>query len=242
MTAETVEVAFPAGRRLRVLAHRAVMHNFAEHERAYLERLAAALCPGMVVYDIGAEEGEFSAFAASIVGGEGVHLFEPVPAIWPNIRALWGANGLAGPGGCWPGFLADSTRGASVSRVARGWPRESEGPIRDVSGFAVIHQRPELPSVSLDDYMRLSGTAPDVLMLDVEGAEVLVIAGASEVLRTVRPLVFLSLHPPEFLAEYTLNGAPCTRDMLWTMLNDAGYIAEHIETDHEEHWQFTPRL
>jgi len=241
MSVETVEVQFPAGRRLRVLAHRAVMHNFAEHERATLERLASAVRPGMVVYDVGAEEGEFSAFAASMVGGEGVHLFEPVPAIWPNIRAVWEANGFAGPGGCWPGFLADRASGHSVSRVVRGWPRESEGPIRDVSGFAVVHQRPDLPSLSLDDYARLSGTTPDVIMMDVEGAEVLVIAGASEVLRTSRPLVFLSLHPTEFLAEYRLDGAPCTQEMLWTMLDDAGYVAEHIETDHEAHWLFTPR-
>lgn len=240
---ESVEVTFPGGQKLRVLAHRAKAHDFATWEASYIERLVAELRPGMVVYDIGAEEGEFSALAAKIVGGGKVHLFEPVPEIWPNIRTVFGENDI-GPGGCFVGFVGARSAGVR-GLVLNSWPNAAEGPIRKHSGFAVIHERPDLPTITVDDYATASGTEPDVLMIDVEGAEVRTLLGARETLARARPLVFVSIHPPGFLCQYgetRAEGAPRDeQEHVFRLMSETGYVGEFLGHDHESHWLFTPR-
>jgi FkbM family methyltransferase len=53
----------------------------------------------------------------------------------------------------------------------------------------------EVRSVSLDDFVFTEGHhAPDVITIDVEGAEVLVLSGALRIMREHRLVVFLSTH------------------------------------------------
>jgi FkbM family methyltransferase len=49
--------------------------------------------------------------------------------------------------------------------------------------------------VTLDAFCGRLGLAPEVIKIDVEGAEIGVLRGGREVLRRFRPLVFLSVHP-----------------------------------------------
>lgn len=51
------------------------------------------------------------------------------------------------------------------------------------------------PQVRLDDFCRERGITPDVVKIDVEGAELAVLRGAARVLRAASPKIFLSLHP-----------------------------------------------
>lgn len=259
MTPETTEVEWPLKHRIRVLAHRAKEHDFSAWEREYLEALLRVLKPGMVVYDIGAEEAEFSALAGSVVGSGFVHLFEPVPEVWPNIQAIMDANELD-PGGCFAGFVGARTM-APHSHDWRKmveqteyvvpkalWPKCSQGPIREFSGFAVEVERPDIPSVSLDDYAAATGAWPDVLMIDVEGAEVQVLKGAMNVLREARPLVFCSVHPPVFFEKFGGNqfGQPelvpgeghDQQEYVFRIMSEAGYHARFLGWDHEAHWLF----
>lgn len=200
--ASSVEVAFPAGRRLRVLSHRAASHDFAELERANLEALAEVLRPGMVVFDVGSEHGDFAAFAANIVGPRLVHCFEPTPRHWPSIRATFEANGFE-PGGCWPGFVADANRPGWREHLREGWPAVADlDPLVAETHHSVVTERPDLPAITIDAYAVITGVAPSVITIDVEGAEVLVLEGARGILRDVRPIVQVSIHPPDFLARF----------------------------------------
>ena len=49
--------------------------------------------------------------------------------------------------------------------------------------------------VSLDDFCAGRGLAPEVVKIDVEGAEIGVLRGARKTLARHRPLIFLSVHP-----------------------------------------------
>ena len=51
------------------------------------------------------------------------------------------------------------------------------------------------PQITLDGFCAEQGLAPDVVKIDVEGAEIDVLRGAAETLKRHRPLVFLSVHP-----------------------------------------------
>lgn len=234
---ETTAVRFPAGRTVRILNHRvgANASSPANFEREYLEVLAETLKPGMVVFDVGAEQGEFSAFAAGIVSGENVHLFEPSQTVWANIKAVWKANDLAGPGGCWPGFVADEPSVRREDAVGPGWPSVADGPLQLDGRFAWIAECPDLPSTTIDRYVERRGVAPSVVMIDVEGAEVLVFRGMRKTLTDHRPIVFASIHPADFLAHLDTKEAE-----LFNIAADAGYRASFISSDHEKHMVFYP--
>ena len=49
--------------------------------------------------------------------------------------------------------------------------------------------------ITVDSYVKQNNLKPDVIKIDVEGAEELVFLGASNVLENFKPLIFLSIHP-----------------------------------------------
>jgi FkbM family methyltransferase len=223
-------VDFPAGRQVVVLDHRARRHDFATWEECYIEVLVAHLRPGLVVFDVGAEEGEFTALAAGIVGGPNVHIMEPATWIWPNIKAVWDAN-LADqpPGGCWAGFIADAS---TVLPSGFGWPMQTQGPIRTESEFCFLGERPDIPSLTIDDYARIRGIWPDLIMMDVEGAEPKVFRGAAAAIAR-GCVVFASIHEAHLLARHggSLEG-------IQALMGVHGYQGELLGIDHEQHWMW----
>lgn len=53
-----------------------------------------------------------------------------------------------------------------------------------------------VPTVTLDEIAETMNLAPDVLKIDVEGAEMEVFRGGEKLLRRARPTIFLSTHSP----------------------------------------------
>ena len=51
-------------------------------------------------------------------------------------------------------------------------------------------------TLRLDDYCTEHGLAPSAVKIDVEGAEMSVLAGAAQTLARHRPTIFLSTHGP----------------------------------------------
>jgi FkbM family methyltransferase len=221
-------IDFPAARRLAVLDHRAHRHDFKTWEECYIKVLVPHLRPGLVVFDVGAEEGEFTALAASIVGGPNVHIMEPAPWIWPNIKAVWDANlPDQPPGGCWAGFMADVS---TVLPSAFGWPMQTQNPIRTESEFCHLGERPDIPSLTIDDYARIRGIWPDVIMMDVEGAEPKVFRGAVAAIAR-GSTVFASIHEADLLARH--GGS---LEDIQALMGVHGYQGELLGIDHEQHW------
>lgn len=211
-----------------------VVHHGWEAER--LDSMHARLRPGDVVYDVGAEEGDLPALWAS--WGCQVVLFEPNARVWPNIRFIFEANGLPVPLACWAGFAAErSGVGTKPTEVSwRTWPRCADGPVIGDHGFLNLCERPDVGRLALDDaagFMRIP--PPDAITIDVEGAELRVLRGASELLLHRRPLVWVSIHP-EFMDEM-YGDHPAD---LHAYMAEHGYEGQHLATDHEQHWLFRP--
>lgn len=249
MTSATQTVTMPNDMPIRVLAHRAAAHDFGTWEAEAIRAISAELISltigsrDAVVYDVGAEEGEFSALWGHMVGPDNVHMFEPTPSVWPNIRATWEANhGDRLPGGMWAGFVGATMRGPGV--ISSRWPECSGGKLQNDSRFSVVTERPDIPCITLDAYANAC-TPPDLIAIDVEGAELLVVAGALQTLHghgvRRRPTLAISIHPPEFLSRFDHSGQPCTQERLFRMLSALGYVPRWISVDHESHYLFVPR-
>lgn len=240
----SVLTPFPAGRELRVLPHRVTRNSkpFVEWERCFIEALVGLLRPGWTVYDVGAEQGEFAALAGSIVGGSRVHLFESSPTSWPSLRAIWDANDLTPPR-CWHGFAGDVSTPGAAELVRSGWPAAVDGPASEEPEFAFLGERPDIPTITLDDYAEATGCQPSVIMMDVEGSESLVLEGAVRVLRAARPFVFVSIHEPAYYERYG-NGQEARfapqQEHVFRIASGARYVPRFLGYDHEAHYLFSP--
>lgn len=164
-----------------------------------------ALEPGDVFFDVGAHRGYFSLLAARHVGEDGgVCAFEPLPENVERARALWARNGVSG---CRlvPRAVGRSTGTRRFFRCPSDDRRGSLAGRQDSGTFPV-------ETIRLDDFVASTGVRPALVKVDVEGAEVEVLAGSASLLAAPRPPVWIvEVHDPT--RERQVRG----------MLEDAGY-------------------
>jgi len=212
---------------VRIFTFRARKHDFkAGWETKYLNELINTLKGAMVVFDIGAENGEFTAMAAKLVGCANVHIFEPTEEYWPNIKRLWDANGFEDVGGCFDGFVSDKNVGEPLQRY-----------LPSVSGdifYGTKHAASSEREVSIDCYCKTYDVIPNVIMMDIEGSELAAVRGAIETIKNHSPIFFISIHNDNAIKERSEG----TKDDILNLFKSNGYSAMHINTDHEEHWKF----
>jgi len=81
----------------------------------------------------------------------------------------------------------------------------------------------ERDQVTIDDLCRERSLSPDVIKIDVEGAEIMVLKGARQTLATARPTIFLSVHPTEI---GLLGGSI---EELVALIDDLGYTCADLD-------------
>lgn len=148
------------------------------------------LSPGMTVYDAGANVGFLTVIAANLVGDKGnVYAFEPVPDLADEAEHNAGLNqfrhvtvfrsALSHQDGEAIFQLSDDvTQGTLLAHAGRSNTRQ----------VTVKTERLD----TLIERERLS--LPDLIKIDVEGAEGDLLDGAIKVLREVRPMLLIELH------------------------------------------------
>jgi FkbM family methyltransferase len=179
--------------------------------------ISALVQPGWICFDIGAHFGHYTLLMARLAGVEGqIHAFEPVPFNLTILQENARRNNIAHIVRIHPLALANAT-GTARFRASNA-PRESGqgflvglGPAdltwaqRRFSEFPVEQRR-------LDDVRRdFNIPPPQLIKIDVEGAEVDVLRGAVHTIRAVRPALIVEVHS-EF------NAAVCA-----IMLGELGY-------------------
>jgi FkbM family methyltransferase len=85
------------------------------------------------------------------------------------------------------------------------------------------YSKTERPQVSLDSFCARNGLKPEVIKIDVEGAEIGVLRGARATLSNYQPLMILSVHPREI----ALVGEKL--DALAPLLSEMGYDIRDLE-------------
>ena len=223
---------------LRLPWYRAERPEWPWWEAARLAAMHHVIEPGMVVYDVGAEEGDLSALYAT--WGARLVLVEPNPRVWPTIRLTFAANQLETPG-WFVGLCSDVTEDEppllDVEEGERdGWPICACRKPFPEHGFRHLWEHTvSTPQVTLDDLVARTGLVPDVVTMDVEGSEGYVVRGALDTLKEFRPVVFISIHP-EFMkdlyGEHPLD--------IHRVMADMGYRSWFLATDHEDHFMYLP--
>lgn len=214
-----------------IFSFRKDKHDFEKGwETEYLRELINTLKEGMIVFDIGAEQGEFTAMAAKIVGGSNVHIFEPSKDYWYNIKSVWDANKLEYPGGLFGGYVCDETTSMVEDEFKSSWGNDGE--VFYGTNQVSPKQTPRY-SITIDDYCLLN-PFPDVIMMDIEGAELSAVRGALKVIKEKSPIFFISIHSNELINERSGG----IKEDIHKLFSENGYVGIHIKTDHEEHWKF----
>lgn len=77
--------------------------------------------------------------------------------------------------------------------------------------------------IRLDDFCQARGITPEVIKMDVEGAELKILRGASAILRHTHPCIFLSVHPAHLLRLRS------SAEDLYAFIRDLGYVVYTAE-------------
>lgn len=163
-----------------------------EHE--LVKHLETEIKKSNIFYDIGAHVGYHTMIASLLVGNDGeVVAFEPLP------RNLY--------------YLKKHLEINNIDNVEL-----IESAVSDESGYTYLEpgDHPSTPHItefksngnhkirtySLDDLINSKSiNPPDVMKIDVEGAELMVLKGSIYILKNYKPKIFLELHSKELFTE-----------------------------------------
>jgi len=147
---------------------------------------AAAVRPGAVVFDVGANVGYYTLLAAELVRPSGqVFAFEPLPRNAYYLRAHLEMNRAttvrvtqAAVADCTGDLFFQEAQEATMGHVS------DRGSLR-------------VPAVTLDELVQSQrAPLPDVIKMDIEGGELRALQGAVGTLTRGQPVVFLATHGP----------------------------------------------
>jgi FkbM family methyltransferase len=151
---------------------------------------------GMVVFDIGANIGEISLYAARRVGEEGsVYCFEPIPALYETLSFNVSRNDLAQ---AYPIRMGVSNKLGMVpiyrsdSRFADGTVHEGLGTLYPMKNRTTPVG--EIQLTTLDAFCEEKQIHRlDLIKIDVEGSELDVLMGGEQTLRRYRPRLIIEV-------------------------------------------------
>lgn len=184
--------------------------------------------PGETVYDCGANLGLYARYLTGVLGAGRVVAFEPMPDNQSFLAANLELGGVADKVTLVPVALSDEdgtaefqvddmqTTSGTLSKVTGGKAAEGR------RNLQLAPLTTQVPCRRLDTLMAEGKLPlPDVIKVDVEGAEGLLLRGAAGLLRERGPRLLVELHGPE-----------PARDVL-TFLHGLGYacagkVAEHL--------------
>jgi FkbM family methyltransferase len=137
---------------------------------------------GTVFFDIGANVGYYTLFASTLVGDAGrVVAFEPGPDNFQMLTEHIRIN--------------ECTNVISVQKALSDIPGvvRFDGTARMMCKLS-DRGNIEVECTTIDAFIRESGISPEILKMDIEGAEIQALRGARYCLSEIRPEIILSVH------------------------------------------------
>jgi len=198
------------------------------YERRVARVLTEILTPGCVAYDIGANCGYLALVMGLQVrrsGADGhVYAFEPSPTAFRMLAA----NSLLSrdlPVHVNQLALSDAVGVEAFSSYVFDLVSQLGDHSLQHADAQVIRVRTETPDYRVAEYAL---EPPDLVKIDVEGAEIRVLKGMASVLASCRPRLLIETHSPELEAE------------VLSMLSALSYKSRVIGTEVPKQFLFTP--
>lgn len=161
--------------------------EYYEPELAYLEKTVS---PGDVFVDVGANFGVYSLVASKLVGAAGrVLAFEPARQSFAILQQNIALNGFSN---------VHAFQLAVTKRAGKAWLYHGWDPVGNSLGMDPLcgDEGEEVQTAALDNVLEENGIdRVDVIKIDVEGAEELVLRGATRYLTTYCPTVIFEFNP-----------------------------------------------
>lgn len=179
--------------------------------------------PGMTVVDAGANIGQYTLLAATILGARGtVHSFEPIPNTFlqlsENVRANTLFNVHLNQAGLWQKSMP--IRLGLASDMAQNCGAYSVG-VRDQETAV------DAIAVALDDYAEQRNIQRiDFIKMDIEGAEHAALLGMQKIINRDHPVFLMELNPVA-LERLGYN----TKDLWHLMVETFGYTVYRVDSE-----------
>ena len=145
---------------------------------------------GMTVFDVGANVGYYSLLASLLTGNEGkVFSFEPLPENIAYLKKHIELNKLKNV------RVVENAVSNEVSKLR--FTATDNRSMSHISNEGEI----EIETTNLDEFIKEGNPLPDLIKMDIEGAEFDALAGAKELLKRKKPVIFLATHSAELRAK-----------------------------------------
>lgn len=147
-----------------------------------------------VVFDVGAHIGLYTLPAAGVVAKSGVvYAFEPSEANRKYLKRHLEYNKINNVE-ILPYVVGEAANKAQVFYESMETnPMNSINPAKNPGSYRRVIKE----QISIDEFAFKNSVQPEVIKIDVEGAERNVLRGASEIIKKYSPVIFLSAHPKQ---------------------------------------------
>lgn len=186
------------------------------YEMALQDAIRDWVKAGWIAYDVGANVGYVTLLLARQVGAGGrVIAFEALPANLERLKTHIEMNDASQQVTVEPYAVG---RGDGTARFHVG-VSDDTGRLEGSAGRITLKgESIEVPVLSLDTYAyERKNQVPQVVKMDIEGGEVLAVAGMRHLLKENRPLMLIEIHSAE------------AAKTVWEHLSDAGYRIYRME-------------
>jgi len=191
------------------------------YEPFTMDLFKKSIKPTMVILDIGAHIGIYTICAACRLGSEGkVYAFEPDPRNLPFLEANIKKNGFADRVTVIPKAVSSQTTKTSF------YLAENTGVSSIFGKNDKTKTETHVEMIALDDFLEES-VIPDVIKIDIEGAEFLALEGMKRVISRANSklVIFIELNP------YALSFSGSSCDTLVKLLDDIGFEIKLIDEE-----------
>jgi len=187
-------------------------------ERQVCQFLHRVLAPGMVVFDLGANLGQYTLIAASLVeSGGAVHSFEPNARMFRELEFNVRDNGFEPRCQLNLCAVSDTEGTAELACYPPGHEVYSSlGKQHWVASPITGYQ--QVPTITLDRYIREREVpAIHLVKMDIEGAELPALKGAREVLKEFSPALLMEW------SDLNSRGFGYSIGEIWDYVSSCGY-------------------
>jgi FkbM family methyltransferase len=163
-------------------------------DKSLLRNASELIRPGAVVWDVGANQGVFAFAAAGLSGSGGfVYAFEPDTFLVAMLRRSAKLNPSAAPVEVIPTAVSSQVGLARFRIAERARSANALESVVGSSQMGGVRESQTVMTVSLDWCLGQGFRPPDVMKIDVEGAELNILLGATELLRTAKPAILIEV-------------------------------------------------